>query len=144
MDTLITDLDMLKLADCLERRRRWPGEDREHIEGLRRKVNTARVVRSDDIPADVITLHSRVRVMDLDDASDATYTLVMGAQESTAATPISVMSPIGIALLSRREGHEIGCWLESGLRRLRIEDVLYQPEAVARLSGRERIQEGGT
>jgi hypothetical protein len=49
MQALVTDLDMLKLADCLEGQLRWPGQDREHVEALRRKVNSARVVRSDDI-----------------------------------------------------------------------------------------------
>jgi len=128
---------MLKLADWLEGQLRWPGQDRERVEALRRKVNGARVVRSDDIPADVVTLHSRVRVVDMDDAGDATYTVVMDGQASTTAIP--VMSPIGVALLGRREGDEIGYRLDSDLRRLRIEDVLYQPEAAARPSGRERL-----
>jgi regulator of nucleoside diphosphate kinase len=142
MQALVTDLDMLKLADWLEGQRRWPGQDREHVEALRRKVNSARVVRSDDIPADVVTLHSRVRVVDPDDAGDATYTVVMDGQASTTAIP--VMSPMGVALLGRREGDEIGYRLDSDLRRLRIEDLLYQPEAAARPSGRERIREGYT
>jgi transcription elongation GreA/GreB family factor len=89
-----------------------------------------------------VTLHSRVRVVDLDGAGDATYTVVMGGQVSTTAIP--VMSPIGVALLDRREGDEIGYWLDSDVRRLRIEGVLYQPEAATRPSGRERIQEGYT
>ena len=144
MQTLVTDLDMRKLADVLEGRRRWPGEDREHVEALQRTLNSAGVVRSDDIPADIVTLHSRVRVRDLDYAGAATYTLVLGADEPSATTAVSVMSPIGTALLGRREGDEIGCWVASGLRRFRIEDVVYQPEAAARPSGRERTQEGGT
>ena len=143
MRSLVTDLDMLKLADCLEGRRRWPGDDRELVEALRRKVNGATVVRSDEIPADVVTLHSRVRVSGLDDVGDATFTLVAGAQASTP-NAISVMSPIGVALLGRSEGDEIGFCLESGPRRLRIEDVVYQPEAAARPDGRQRIREGGT
>jgi regulator of nucleoside diphosphate kinase len=142
MQALVTDLDMLKLADWLEGRLRWPGQDRDHVEALRRKVNTARVVPSDDIPANVVTLHSRVRVVDLDDAGDATYTVVMDGQASTTTIPVT--SPIGVALLGRREGDEIGYRLDSDLRRLRIEDVLYQPEAAARPSGRERIREGHT
>ena len=134
MRSLVTDLDMLKLADCLEGRQRWPGEDREHVAALRRKVNGSAVVRSADIPADVVTLHSRVRVSGLDDAGDATYTLVAGAQGSTPGA-VSVMSPVGVALLGGREGDDIGLSLESGPKRLTIEDVLYQPEAAARPSG---------
>jgi regulator of nucleoside diphosphate kinase len=144
MKTLVTDSDMLKLADILEGRSRWPGEDRDHVEALRRTLDSAGVVGSDDIPADIVTLHSRVRVTDLDHAGAATYTLVLGADEPTATTAVSVMSPIGTALLGRREGDEIGCWVGSGLRRFRIEDVVYQPEAATRPPAREGIQEGGT
>ena len=144
MKTLVTDLDMLKLADALEGRLRWPGDDREHVESLRRALNRAGVVRSDDIPADVVTLQSRVRVRDLDYAAAATYTLVLGAEEPTASTAVSVMSPIGTALLGRREGDEFGAWVGDGLRRFRIEDVVYQPEAATRPSGPVRTQQGAT
>ena len=141
MQALLTDLDMLALADGLEGQLRWPGDDREHVEALRRKVNGARVVQSDDIPADVVTLHSRVRVTDLDRACDAVYTVVPGAHGAPGTIPVA--SPIGGALLGRREGDEIGCWLDSDLRRLRINEVLYQPEAAGR-SGRAAIKEGET
>lgn len=144
MQALVTDLDILKLADCLEAQFRWPGLERDDVEALRRKVNGARVVQSDDIPTDVVTLDSRVRVTDLDRACDAIYTVVPGAHGSTAQGTIPVMSPIGVALLGRREGDEIGCWLDSGPRRFRIKDVLYQPEAAARPEGRKEIKEGET
>ena len=142
MQALLTDVDMLKLADCLEGQLRWPGEDREHVEALRRKVNGARVVPSDDVPADVVTLDSRVRVTDLEGSCDAIYTVVPGAHGSAGTVP--VLSPMGVALLGRREGDEVGCWLDTGLRRLRITDVLYQPEAAGRLSGRDGIREAST
>lgn len=131
MRTLMTDADIVRVADRLEEWRRWPGDDRDSVDRLQRKVNGAAVVGSDDIPADVVTLNSRVRVTDLADAGDATYTLVAGPQGSTPSA-ISVMSPMGVALLGGRPGDEIGLWLESGPKRLRIEDVLYQPEAAAR------------
>jgi regulator of nucleoside diphosphate kinase len=144
MQTLVTDLDIVKVANCLEVWRRWPGDDRDAIDQLQRKVNTAGVIPSDDIPADVVTLNSRVRVRDLAGAGDATYTLVLTPPAGNATSAISVVSPLGAALLGRREGDEIGYWLERGLRRIRIEALLFQPEAAARPSGRERIPEGGT
>jgi regulator of nucleoside diphosphate kinase len=142
--TLVTDLDMLKLGEYVDWRRRWPGPNREHFQALRRKLNSAGVVRSADIPGDVITLQSRVRVKDMKDAGEATYTLVMPAEASAAPDTVSVMSPIGVELLGRRRGDEIECRLASGLTRLRIEDVLYQPEAAARPSSSAGTQERGS
>ena len=48
-----------------------------------------------------------------------------------------------VALLGRRQGDEIEIPLRSGLTRLKVEDVVYQPEAAAQASERERIQERG-
>ena len=143
MRTLVTDLDMVKVADRLEEWRRWPGDDRDSVDHLQRKVNNAAVVRSNDIPADVVTLNSRVRVIDLADASAATYTLVLAPHVGTATDVISMMSPLGAALLGRREGDEIESWLYRGPRRLRIQAVVFQPEAAARPSARQAIQDGG-
>jgi regulator of nucleoside diphosphate kinase len=141
---LVTDRDMVELAQCLEERRRWPGPEGEAVQALQRKMNRAGVVRSDAIPSDVITLNSRVRVTDLDAAAHATHTLVMPARSSTARDAISVLDPMGVALLGRRQGHEIEIPLRSGLRRLKVEDVVYQPEAAAQASARGRIEERGT
>lgn len=144
MKTLVTDLDIVKVANCLEVWRRWPGDDRDAIDQLQRTVNAAAVVGSDDIPPDVVTLHSRVRVSDLAGPGEATYTLVLTPPASEDTSAISVVSPLGGALLGRREGDEIGYWLDRGLKRLRIEAVLFQPEAAARPSGDGRIREGDT
>jgi regulator of nucleoside diphosphate kinase len=141
---LVTDRDMLELAQCLEERSRWPGPEGEAVQALQRKMNRAGVLRNDAIPPDVITLNSRVRVTNLDDAADATHTLVMPARSSTARDAISVLHPMGAALLGRRRGHEVEVPLRSGLMRLKVEDVVYQPEAAAQASARERIEERGT
>jgi regulator of nucleoside diphosphate kinase len=142
--TLVTDQDMLKLGGYLDRRRRWPGPDREDFAALRRKVNSAEVVRSDEIPADVITLDSRVRVKHLADGGVATHTLVMPAQASAVPGTISVMSPIGVALLGCRLGDEIECRVKGGLTGLKVEEVLHQPEAAARSSSSVGTQERGS
>jgi regulator of nucleoside diphosphate kinase len=137
MQALMTDVDMLRVAECLDGHLRWPGHDREGVQALRRKLNTANVVSTDDIPSDVVTLDSRVRVTDVEAAFDATYTVVMNGRPSSAANTVSVLSPVGVALLGRREGDEVGYWENVVLRRLRVKGVLYQPESAARASRNE-------
>jgi regulator of nucleoside diphosphate kinase len=131
---LVTEPDMLKLADLLEEGSRWPGLDREHSAALRRTLDHARVIGAEEIDPDVVTLHSRVRVKGLDQDGDGTYTLLMPAQAWTAAGMISVLSPMGSALLGRRPGDEIEWRVSGGLRRVRVEDLFYQPEAAAHRS----------
>jgi regulator of nucleoside diphosphate kinase len=62
----------------------------------------------------------------------ASFTLVIPAHASEAAGAISVLSPFGVALLGRREGDVAEYSVAGGLRLLRIEQVLHQPEAAAR------------
>jgi regulator of nucleoside diphosphate kinase len=125
VEPLITDADMLTVAESLEEHFRWPGHDRDAVDALRRKVMKAKVVPSDDIPTDVVTLRSRVRVTDLDTACDRTYTVVTGGGSAGA---VSVLSPVGAALLGQREGDEVGYWEDVALRRLRIKRVLHEPD----------------
>jgi regulator of nucleoside diphosphate kinase len=133
---LITEPDMLTLADLLERERRWPMMERDHLRAFARQLAGAAVVRDHEIPRDVITLHSRVRVRDLDTGNDATYLLVMPAHSSAAAGAVSVLSPVGAALLGCSQGDEVEFRRPGGMRRLRIEQVVFQPEAAERRSAR--------
>ena len=133
---LITEPDMLTLADFLEGERRWPMMDRGHLGAFACQLAGAAVVRDEEIPRDVVTVHSRVRVKDLDSGNAATYVLVIPAHASAAAGVISVLSPVGTALLGRRQGDEIEFSRPGDLRRLRIEQVVFQPEAAERPSAR--------
>ena len=132
----ITEPDLARVADLLDRERRWPGMDRELLRAVSQKVGGAELVRSDEITRDVITLQSRVRVKDLDTGMDATYLLVAPTHASAEAGTISVLSPMGAALLGCREGDTIECRVPGGPSRLKVVQLLYQPEAAARRSTR--------
>ncbi len=126
MRALVTDVDMAKLAHWLEARRRWPS-DENGAEALRRTVDAAQVVRSEDVPPDVVTLHSRVRVVDLGQGTEDVYTLV-GAEGGLARNTVSASSPAGAALLGRRTGDEVAYRDRGGWTRVRVREVVYQPE----------------
>jgi regulator of nucleoside diphosphate kinase len=138
---LVTQPDMLKLGHLLEQERRWPGLDREPVQTLRRKLNHAGVVREEEIPSDVVTLHSRVLVRHLDGGPDTNYTLVMPPHASATESAVSVLSPIGAALFGRRKGDEIEYGVPGRVQRLAVQKVPYQPEAAARVSARSGATE---
>jgi len=126
---LMTEPDRLRVARLLEAESRWPTEHGRQSCGLRRMLADAAVVPEDRIPTDVVTLHSRIRVKDLGLGHESILLLVEPGHALPSAGSISVLSPLGAALLGRRRGEEIAYRGPSGLRRLRIEDVLFQPEA---------------
>ena len=93
------------------------------------ELRLGKVVLPAEMPADVVTMNSRVRLTDLDSGAELVYTLVFPADADFKAGKISVLAPIGTALLGERVGAEIQWEVPAGLRRLRIEELLYQPEA---------------
>ena len=108
--------------------------DRDDVSGLVAEVQRAVVVPASEIPPDVITMNSRARLLDLDQLTTLDYTVVFPEDADFAAGRISVVAPIGAAMLGYRVGDEIEWVVPSGPRRLRVEAILYQPEAAGDFS----------
>ena len=103
--------------------------DRGDLADLRNELNRAVVVPGEQIPADVITMRSRVRLLDLEQRSVHEYTLVYPGEADLEMGKISILAPVGAAMIGCREGDEIEWDVPAGRRRFRVEAVLYQPEA---------------
>ena len=108
--------------------------DQAHLHELEAELERAIVRLADEVPPDVITMQARVRVRDLATGAEEEYTLVLPAEANIAARRISVLAPLGTALLGYREGDEVEWRMPGGLRRLRILKVtreLSDPAAAA-------------
>lgn len=84
------------------------------------------------MPADVVTMNSRVRLRDPDADREAVYTLVFPHQANAAEGRISVLAPLGAALFGARVGDSVAVASPGGERRLLVQELLYQPEAAGR------------
>ena len=126
---LVTQSDMKKLVQLLDLRGTSQARDQQHLEMLAQELERAEVVPSEDIPSDVVTMHSHVLVRDLDSGRETGYTLVFPVDADVNEGKISVLAPIGTALLGYREGDEIEWQVPGGVRQLKVVRVLYQPEA---------------
>lgn len=125
----ITKLDMERLKKRLLESDAVPERDRENLADLKQELMRAEIVSSRDIPGDVITMNSSVRLKDLDTKKELTYTLVFPADADAGQNKISILAPIGTALIGYRVGDIITWEVPAGQRRLKVEKVLYQPEA---------------
>ena len=105
--------------------------DREDLVLLGEELERAVEVEPEAVPADVVTLSSTVRVTDLESSAAMDYTIVMPGEANYDAGRISVLAPLGTALLGYRVGDEIEWEVPRGVRRLRIDAVLFQQEAAA-------------
>ena len=125
----ITELDYDRLSGLIDRTRERDGADREYLNKLEAELDRAEIVEPKDIPADVITMRSKVRLKDLVSGESNTYSLVFPTEADFAEGKISVLAPIGTAILGYRQGDTIEWPVPSGLRKLKVEEILYQPEA---------------
>lgn len=134
---LITEDDMARLRKLVRQGRMTAGRDQDHLAELNEELRRAEVVRSGDVSADVVTMHSTVRVRDLDRGSSAVYTLVFPVDADIKRNRISVLAPIGTALIGYRAGDVIEWATPGGMKRLAVEEVVFQPEAAAGTPARE-------
>ena len=77
-------------------------------------------------------MNSTVRVRDLDTEEESVYTLAYPHQADATRGRISVLAPIGTALLGYREGDIVEWQVPARLKRLQIVEVIFQPEGAAR------------
>jgi regulator of nucleoside diphosphate kinase len=101
-----------------------------NIKKLREELDRATVVRSEDIPSNVVTMNSRVAFKEMDTENESEVTLVYPSDADVNQGKISILAPVGAALLGLSVGDEIKWPLPSGkIRTYKIVSVLFQPEA---------------
>lgn len=127
---LISDMDMESLRQLLAAARRFLTKNHQHLQSLEEKLKRALVLTPDQMPRDVITIHAQVRVHELDIGRQTVYTLVLPGQADVARNRISVLAPIGSALLGRRVGDLIECTVPPVTKRVKVKEIVHQPETV--------------
>jgi regulator of nucleoside diphosphate kinase len=126
----ITTSDYHRLSGLIEMSRERNGDaDREYLDQLEEELGRAELVNPKEIPADVITMRSKVSLKDLKSGQTVMYSLVFPSEANSNEGHISVLAPIGTALLGNRSGDVVESRVPSGLRRLKVKEILYQPEA---------------
>ena len=125
---IISDADHQRLEALIESVRCDASLRDDYLDALEGELKRARVVPQSVMPPEVITMNSVVRLRDLDSEETEEYELAYPADADMAHNRISVLAPIGTAILGYRLGDVIEWPVPAGLRRLRVEEVLYQPE----------------
>ena len=125
----VTEPDYQRLSGLIEVTREHNGVDREYLNKLEAELDRAEIVDPKQIPADVVTMRSKVRLKDLVSGEANTYSLVFPKEANFTEGKISILAPIGTAILGYKTGDTIEWPVPSGVRRLRVDKILYQPEA---------------
>ena len=127
-DLVISSFDKQRLMRLLSSAE-TSSEDCVELEDLTHEIDRGAEVRLQDSPPDVVTMNSTVRVTDVEAGTSHTYTIVFPADADYEKGKISILAPLGTALLGFRIGDVVDWHMPGGTRRLRIDALVYQPEA---------------
>ena len=121
----ITQHDMERLRALIEV---YGGEGADVLE---EELDKARIVLPKNIPGDVITMNSVVRIKDVDTGEERTFALVFPGNKVEADT-VSILAPAGTALLGYREKDVVEWQVPAGKKRIQVLEVMYQPERMGK------------
>ena len=125
----ITQFDRERLEELLAVADEFNYRDRTDLERLAEELRRGQLVGSQEVAPTVVTMNSRVALRDLDTDEAIEYTLVFPKDSDIDTCRISVISPIGTAILGYSVGDTIEWTVPAGKRRIKIEALPYQPEA---------------
>jgi regulator of nucleoside diphosphate kinase len=124
----ITHEDRRRLGTMLELAQSLGIERREYLHALEADLERARGADPTEVPPDLVTMNSTVELRDLETGETETYTIVYPERADVALERVSVLAPIGRAVLGSRVGDVVEVKVPSGWRRIRVEGIRYQPE----------------
>jgi regulator of nucleoside diphosphate kinase len=119
----ITDSDLERLLPVLDHHH---GGQSDPLES---ELQRAVIVAQRDVSPDVVTMNSEVVYEDVATGARRTIRVVYPKDADVAAGRISVLAPVGAALLGLRVGQEITWRVVNGIKRIRVVAIPYQPEA---------------
>ncbi|MEH0886099.1 nucleoside diphosphate kinase regulator [Enterobacter sp. UNJFSC 003] len=99
-------------------------------DALNEELDRAQMCSPETMPHDVVTMNSQVRFRNLSTGEELIRTLVYPSQMTDSSAQLSVLAPVGAALLGLRTGDTINWALPGGTStHLEVLELLYQPEA---------------
>ena len=130
---LITKNDrekLLQLIEDIEKHVQCDNEKKALLFNLKVKLNCTSIVSPQDIPPTYVTMNSKFQYLNIGSGKISTYSLVFPEEASIDQNKISIISPVGIAVLGQSVGDLVECKLPFGVAYLKVLHIIYQPEAM--------------
>ncbi|MFP4015239.1 MAG: nucleoside diphosphate kinase regulator [Chitinispirillaceae bacterium] len=124
----ITENDLERLRALVQSAKESMGNDKP-LKSLEGELDRAEVVKPQEVPRDVITMNSEVSLKDMDTEEEMVYRLVFPDQADVDKGYVSILAPMGTALLGYRVGDIIEWKVPAGIAKWKVVKIAYQPEA---------------
>lgn len=107
----------------LNNARRQSTFDRRNAEEITTELKKATLVNKNDFPGDVVGLHSKVKIKEEGKSEEMELTIVTPDKANIKEKKISIMAPIGTALIGFRQGQKVKWKVPSGNKKFTITEV---------------------
>ncbi|HSV09796.1 MAG TPA: GreA/GreB family elongation factor [Hanamia sp.] len=97
--------------------------EKENFSKLYEEIKKAQIVDAEDFPNDIVRLNSTVVIKDLKTKRDMTLTIVLPQKADIKQRKVSVLAPIGTALIGFRKGQTVSWQVPSGKKDFMIMEV---------------------
>lgn len=125
----VTESDFIRIRNILVGMKQFSQRDTINAKKLHQALLDAVILPAGEIPGTVVTMNSRVTVRDPITGECSEFTLVFPEKSDYRRGCISVLAPLGSALIGSRVGDIVQWEVPRGERRLEIQEIRYQPEA---------------
>lgn len=126
---ILSKLDFSRINKCIYDAKRLNTIGVNEVENLLNELHSAEVVEPHEIPNDVVTMNSIVKISFLNTNKTTQFQIVYPDQSNIKENKISIFSPVATALIGYKVSDNIEWIVPSGLTKLRIDEIIYQPEA---------------
>jgi len=126
---IINRLDYARIKKSISDAKQFKSISNSEAEKLQQELDAAKIVEPEAIPSNVVTMNSIVKLRFLNNDKKIQFQIVYPEQANIKENKISIFSPIATALIGYKVNDEVEWIVPAGLTRIRIDEIVYQPEA---------------
>jgi regulator of nucleoside diphosphate kinase len=126
---ILNKLDYLRIWKHLKEAKQRRTIEAIEAEKLISELEAATLVEPQEIPADVVTMNSVVKISFEGEGRQQEFKIVYPDEADFRAKKVSIFSPVATALIGFRVGDWVEWMVPGGLKKIRIDGITYQPEA---------------
>lgn len=126
---IINRLDYARIKKCISDAKQFKSITSNEAENLLKELDSAKIMEPESIPSNVVTMNSIAKVTFLSNNMQVQFQIVYPDQANLKENKISIFSPIATSLIGYKVNDEIEWLVPGGLTKIRIDEIIYQPEA---------------
>jgi regulator of nucleoside diphosphate kinase len=128
----VSSLDYSRLHDLVLTARQFATANMDLLDSLESELARAKIVSPEEIPPYLVTMNTCVHLTDLATGEDLKVTLVYPSDAKRHKGNLSILTELGVALIGFSVGDTIEWNSPEGHRRLKVNSIDFQPEAIKR------------